>query len=113
MLTWQKNTHKKNYSSFFALALEKVVEKIEAEGYKVHAYPVDVSDKKNVYKYAEIVKSDVGHVDIVINNAGVVCGQTFLDIPDYMIEKTFKVNILAHYWVSGKSPVIHTKPRQI
>jgi all-trans-retinol dehydrogenase (NAD+) len=94
-------------------ALEKVVEKIEAEGYKVHAYPVDVSDKKNVYKYAEIVKSDVGHVDVVINNAGVVCGQTFLDIPDYMIEKTFKVNILAHYWVSGKSPVIHTKPRQI
>lgn len=59
-----------------------------------------MTDRENVYKYAEIVKSDIGPIDILINNAGIVCGQTFLEIPDYMIEKTFKVNILSHYWVS-------------
>lgn len=79
-------------------ALEKVKERIEKEGYKVHAYPVDVSDRENVYKYADILKSDVGEVDILINNAGIVCGKTFLELPDKMIEKTYKVNILAHYW---------------
>lgn len=79
--------------------MEKIQEKIEAEGYKVQTYCVDISDKENVYKYAEIVKEDVGNVDVLINNAGVVCGQTFLELPDYMIEKTFKVNILSHYWV--------------
>ncbi|EFA08169.2 short-chain dehydrogenase/reductase family 16C member 6 [Tribolium castaneum] len=81
-------------------ALEKVREKIESEGYKVHTYPVDVTDRENVYKYADIVKSDIGHIDVLINNAGIVCGQTFLEIPDYMIEKTFKVNILSHYWTT-------------
>ena len=75
-------------------------EKIESQGHKVHTYPVDISDRANVYKYADIVKSDVGPVDIILNNAGIVCGQTFLEIPDHMIEKTFKVNILSHYWVS-------------
>ncbi|XP_044272348.1 short-chain dehydrogenase/reductase family 16C member 6 [Tribolium madens] len=81
-------------------ALEKVREKIECEGYKVHTYPVDITDRENVYKYATIVKTDIGPIDILINNAGVVCGQTFLEIPDYMIEKTFKVNILSHYWTT-------------
>lgn len=55
-----------------------------------------------VYKYAEQIKQDVGDVDILINNAGIVCGQTFLDLPDYMIEKTYQVNILSHYWVRTK-----------
>lgn len=36
---------------------------------------------------------------IVVNNAGYVCGKTFMNIPDDEIEKTFKVNILSHYWV--------------
>ncbi|KAJ8929817.1 hypothetical protein NQ314_017414 [Rhamnusium bicolor] len=73
---------------------------MEKEGHKVFAYPVDVTDRESVYKYANIVKADLGPVEVLINNAGIVCGQTLLDIPDYMIEKTYKVNILSHYWVS-------------
>lgn len=53
-----------------------------------------------MYKYAALAK-DVCSVDILINNAGIVCGETLLDIPDEMIEKTFQVNILSHYWVSN------------
>lgn len=75
-------------------------EKTKNKGYKVHTYLVDISDKENVYKYANIVKDEIGTVDILINNAGIVCGRTFLEIPDFMIEKTFKVNILSHFWVS-------------
>lgn len=52
-----------------------------------------------VYKYAELIK-DTNFVEILINNAGILCGQTLLDIPDEMIEKTFQVNIVSHYWVS-------------
>ncbi|KRT79700.1 dehydrogenase [Oryctes borbonicus] len=79
-------------------AAQKVKENIEKEGHKVYHYTVDVTDRKNVYKNADLVKQEVGVVDILINNAGIVCGNTFLDIPDYMIEKTFQVNILSHYW---------------
>ena len=53
-----------------------------------------------VYKVGEEVRSMIGDVDILINNAGVVIGKGILDCPDDMIEKTFNVNLLAHFWVS-------------
>ncbi|XP_045477614.1 short-chain dehydrogenase/reductase family 16C member 6 [Harmonia axyridis] len=81
-------------------ALEKLKERVKAEGYDVITQPVDITNRDIVYKYAKIIKEDIGPVDILINNAGVVCGQTLLDIPDYMIEKTFNVNILSHYWTT-------------
>lgn len=80
--------------------MEKLKEGITKYEYDVKFYTVDITDRNLVYKYAKIVKEDVGVIDVLINNAGIVCGQTFLDLPDYMIEKTYKVNILSHYWVS-------------
>lgn len=38
-------------------------------------------------------------VTLLINNAGVVSGRAFLDTPDHLIERSFNVNILAHFWV--------------
>lgn len=81
-------------------AMAKLKEKVEQDGYKIHTYAVDLSDREMIYKYADIVKDEVGTVDILINNAGIVCGQPFLDIPDYMIEKTYKVNTLSCYWTA-------------
>ena len=66
---------------------------------KVHAMRVDLCDRKDVYRVAEQVKSEVGDVTIVINNAGVVSGKPLLDIDDASIERTFNVNVLAHFWV--------------
>lgn len=79
--------------------MESLKERIESDGFEAYTYVVDVADRHNVYKNAELVKSDIGPVDLLINNAGIVCGQTLLDIPDNMIEKTFQVNIMSHYWV--------------
>ncbi|KAJ8979390.1 hypothetical protein NQ317_015819 [Molorchus minor] len=81
-------------------ALEKVKTRVEKEDYKVWTFPVDVTERGEVYKYAGIVKADIGPVDVLINNAGIVCGQTLLEIPDYMIEKTYGVNVLSHYWTT-------------
>lgn len=80
-------------------ALEKVKGRLEKEGHTVYTYNVDVADRHNIYKNAELVKSELGQVDLLINNAGIVSGHTFLDNPDEMVEQTFKVNTLAHYWV--------------
>ncbi|CAH2229974.1 jg14044 [Pararge aegeria aegeria] len=37
-------------------------------------------------------------VSLLINNAGVVSGHYLLDTPDHLIQRTFDVNILAHFW---------------
>lgn len=59
---------------------------------------MDVSDREAVYRTAHRVREEIGPVDILINNAGIVCCKTMLELPDKAIENTFAVNILAHYW---------------
>lgn len=49
------------------------------------------------------VKAEVGDVSILVNNAGVVYTSDLFATQDPQIEKTFEVNILAHFWVSISS----------
>lgn len=46
------------------------------------------------------MREEVGDVTILVNNAGVVTGKPFLDIPDHMVERSFLVNAISHFWVS-------------
>lgn len=46
------------------------------------------------------VKEEVGDVSILVNNAGVVYTADLFATQDPQIEKTFEVNVLAHFWVS-------------
>ncbi len=64
----------------------------------VYTYVCDVSDSKNVYTMAERVKSEVGDVDCLINNAGVVSGRFVEEVSDDAIRRTFGVNTLALFW---------------
>lgn len=72
---------------------------LSEEGYECAAYVVDISDKEKVYEAAKKVKQEIGKVDILINNAGIVTCRPFLELPDKAIEATYGVNILSHYWV--------------
>ncbi|XP_043921483.1 epidermal retinol dehydrogenase 2 isoform X2 [Protopterus annectens] len=65
---------------------------------RVYAYVCDCSKKTEVYRVAEQVKREVGDVNILINNAGIVTGKKFIDAPDNLVEKTIEVNTLAHFW---------------
>jgi len=40
------------------------------------------------------VKLDFGRVDIVINNAGIVVGKPFMQVPDPLAEKVVQVNTI-------------------
>lgn len=46
------------------------------------------------------VRKEVGDVTILVNNADLVTGKPFLDIPDHMVEKSFLVNAISHFWVN-------------
>jgi all-trans-retinol dehydrogenase (NAD+) len=60
----------------------------------------DVSDRAAVYRSAEKVKAELGPVDILINNAGVVSGAAILDTPDEKIINTININTLALFWTT-------------
>lgn len=87
--------------------LIRIAQELKEEGTPIHTYVVDIGDRQSVHKYALQVISDVGPVDILINNAGIVNGKPLLQLQEEDIEKTFKVNILSHYWVSIKKSILH------
>ncbi|XP_019885503.1 estradiol 17-beta-dehydrogenase 11 [Camponotus floridanus] len=80
--------------------LIEIAEEIRKIGGKCYTYYCDIANKEEVYRIAKVVQIEVGHVSILVNNAGYVYGRTFMELPDCEIERTFKVNILSHYWIT-------------
>lgn len=80
------------------------VEEVQPFKPQVYTYVCDVGKRESVYSTAERVRREVGDVDLLINNAGVVSGQHLLECPDELIERTMVVNCHAHFWVSHTSP---------
>ncbi|XP_067209380.1 short-chain dehydrogenase/reductase family 16C member 6-like [Linepithema humile] len=64
----------------------------------IHAYRCDVTNREEVFKVAEKVRTEVGDVTILINNAGVGIVKTLLNYSDDEITRTINVNVIAHYW---------------
>lgn len=65
---------------------------------RVFAYHCDCSNREEVYEQADKVRREVGDVTVLINNAGVLLGKKFCDIPDTDFEKTLRVNFLSQVW---------------
>lgn len=59
---------------------------------RIFTHICDVSDKKRVYELAETVKQEMGHIEALVNNAGIVRGGDLLDQPDEAWEQTIAVN---------------------
>lgn len=60
----------------------------------------DVSNREEVFKVAEKVREEVGHVTILINNAGIMPCRTIMNYTPEEIKRIFDINVLAHFWVS-------------
>jgi len=80
--------------------LKSVAEEVRQIGTKANMYKLDLSKKNEIAKQAAKVKSDVGHIDLLINNAGIVTGKSFLECSDEQIERTMNVNIMALMWIT-------------
>ncbi|MCP4748071.1 MAG: SDR family oxidoreductase [Desulfobacteraceae bacterium] len=81
--------------------LDRLLTKMERVTGRVHsAFVCDVSKKEQIYKIADEVKKQHGTVDIVINNAGVVSGRSFLECDDRQIQKTMDINTMALFWTA-------------
>lgn len=65
----------------------------EFSNYKtIYAYKVDVSNIENIKEQALKVKQDIGIVDVLINNAGIVVGKFFNTQTYADITKTMSIN---------------------
>ena len=81
--------------------IEALAEEINAAGHAATAYPLDVTDRAAVHACAQEVTDTMGGVDVLVNDAGVVSGRPFLELTEAQVRRTFEVNALAPYWVTG------------
>jgi all-trans-retinol dehydrogenase (NAD+) len=81
--------------------LDETTRELRSLRYIVHPYIVDVADLEQVTGTAQKVINEVGHVDILINNAGIITGnRDFKDFTHAEVDKTMAVNANAHMHVT-------------
>lgn len=73
-------------------ALDSVSAELSAKGAKVLCYQVDISKKSQVDKMAKSVISELGGLDILINNAGIGHNGEFVETPVATWQKLMDVN---------------------
>jgi all-trans-retinol dehydrogenase (NAD+) len=76
-------------------ALYETSAEFQRKGYDVYAYQLDVTDTELIEQAAEEVFEEVGPIDILINNAGIVVGKDFEDHNRQDIDRTMHVNVNA------------------
>ena len=81
-------------------ALASTSKEFKEKGYQVHAYKVDVSDPKDVESAAYTIQEDIGSVDLLINNAGIVIGKHFNEHTHEDIRRTVDINVSGVMYVA-------------
>lgn len=79
-------------------AMKETAKIIESMGCKVWTFNVDVTDYDCVMKTAEEIKSSIGNVSYLVNNAGIVAGKPILQLQAEKIKKVIDVNLVSHFW---------------
>jgi hypothetical protein len=72
--------------------LQSTVDEFKQQGFNVAPYVVDVMNTESVIATAAKVKNDVGKIDILINNAGIVVGKSFNEHSHSDIDRTMVIN---------------------
>lgn len=76
------------------------VKELRKQNIKAEAYKADVSDYEAMVKLREQIISDLGMVDILINNAEILPTLSLREGDWTKLERILKVNIHSHFWVS-------------
>jgi 3-oxoacyl-[acyl-carrier protein] reductase len=79
--------------------LQLVAAEVKGMGVRVAVAPADVSDLTSVNSAVEQIQSDLGNVDILINNAGVATFGKFLELEPKVWEKQVQVNLFGTYYM--------------
>lgn len=74
--------------------LQKTAAELSAGGRRVRAHAADVTDVAGIVALREQVNADGGPIDVLVNNAGLVFGGPFLELPLEKHLTTYRVNTM-------------------
>ena len=80
--------------------LNKAIETYKSLGLKAHGYLFDVTDESLVIKNINAIEKEVGAIDILINNAGIIKRTPLEEMEVADFEKVLKVDLVSPFIVS-------------
>ncbi|MGE5732660.1 MAG: SDR family NAD(P)-dependent oxidoreductase [Gemmatimonas sp.] len=75
-------------------ALRAAADEFDKRGIRVRTYVLDVTETSRIMGLKEEIARDAGRIDVLVNNAGIVFGGGFLDVPLEKHLTTYRVNTL-------------------
>lgn len=82
--------------------LEEARQELVERGHTAASFVCDLSERGNIDELRERVHDEVGPVEVLVNNAGVVRGGKLDEVDDAGDELTFRVNIEAVHWMTKR-----------
>lgn len=76
-----------------------------------HHYELDVADEKKVIKMVRDIRKKMGHIDVLINNAGMAAMNHFLTTPLSSAEKVFATNVMGTFLFSREVAKVMMKQK--
>ena len=92
--------------------LKSLRAEIEAEGGDAHVVPLDVTDHDGIKSAIAHTETDMGTIDILVNNSGVATTQRLVDVTPDDYDMVFDVNARGAFFVAqevGKRMIARAK----
>jgi len=92
--------------------LKSLRAEIEAEGGDAHVVPLDVTDHDGIKSAVAHTETDMGTIDILVNNSGVATTQRLVDVTPDDYDMVFDVNTRGAFFVAqevGKRMIARAK----
>ncbi|MEX2558659.1 MAG: SDR family NAD(P)-dependent oxidoreductase [Pirellulales bacterium] len=74
--------------------IDETCRRIDRSGGRAHGYPLDITDGAAILQLREQLHRELGPIDLLLNNAGIVRGGLFTEVPVEGHLDTYRVNVL-------------------
>lgn len=89
---------KQNHQVFCLTRNTKSIEKYNNQ--KIHAIATDLSNTKSINQAVVQITNKVSHIDVLIHNAGSLINKPFENINYEELERVYKINVFAPYYLT-------------
>ena len=82
--------------------LESLAEEIRSDGGECMVVPIDMVDRESIRAAVKKVEDELGTINTLINNAGMVDDQWAIKQSDELIDGVIETNLVGHYLLSNE-----------
>jgi NAD(P)-dependent dehydrogenase (short-subunit alcohol dehydrogenase family) len=80
--------------------LNSLVDEITAEGGTAVAIPMDMTSREDIRAAVDKAEAELGHISILVNNAGIPDAQWAIKMSDDLIDSVFDTNLTGPWYLS-------------